>query len=72
MRMGGMINGQNMMNDQGMMGMMAQNMVGIWTPPAELAPEGNTLTADEAATIAEAYITTSRQEHPEHPRRYGR
>lgn len=31
-------------------------MMGAWTPPADLAPAGETLTLDEAVNVAEAYI----------------
>jgi len=31
-------------------------MMGSWTPPADLAPAGDTLTLDEALAVAQAYV----------------
>ncbi len=46
--------GGHMMYDGNWMGRMMDS----WTPPQELAPAGATLTQDEAAKVAEAYLAT--------------
>jgi hypothetical protein len=39
-------------------------MMGAWTPPADLEPAGDSLTLDEAANVAEAYIAAWDSEQP--------